>query len=174
MSGYASNGCYLVAVNVNESVVIVGAGPIGLACAISARRRGIDPLVIDAGAIVNSIVHYPVQMGFFTTPELLEIGGHPLVCFSGKPTREEPLMYYRRVVRSESLRVHACARLLRAARTADRLTLDVDGLEGARQLTCDRLILATGYYDNPRPLGVPGEDLPHVSHYFDEAHRHIG
>ncbi len=158
----------------HEAIIIVGGGPIGLACAISARRRGIDALVIDAGAIVNSIVHYPVQMGFFTTPELLEIGGHPIVCSSGKPTREEALMYYRGVVRAESLRVRTYTRLVSASREGQRLACHVDGLEGPRQLTCDRLVLATGYYDNPRPLGVPGEELPHVSHYFDEAHRHIG
>ena len=158
----------------HEGTIIVGGGPIGLACAISARRRGLDPLVIDAGAIVNSIVRYPIQMGFFTTPELLEIGGHPLVCFTGKPTREEALMYYRGVVRAEGLRVRTYTRLVNASRQSQGIVCEVDGLEGIRELTCDRLILATGYYDNPRPLGVPGEDLPHVSHYFDEAHRHVG
>lgn len=158
----------------HEGTIIIGGGPIGLACAISARRRGGNPLVIDAGAIVNSIVRYPVQMGFFTTPELLEIGGHPLVCFGGKPTREEALMYYRGVVRAEGLRVRTYTRLVAARRSGERIVCDVDGLEGPRQLSCDRLVLATGYYDNPRSLGVPGEKLPHVSHYFDEAHRHVG
>ena len=75
----------------HEAAIIVGAGPIGLACAISAKRRGIDPLVIDAGALANSIVHYPINMTFFTTPERLEIGGHPLVCAGPKATREEAL-----------------------------------------------------------------------------------
>jgi thioredoxin reductase (NADPH) len=157
----------------HEAAIIVGAGPIGLACAISAKRRGIDPLVIDAGAIVNSIVRYPVQMGFFTTPELLEIGGHPLVCFGAKPTREEALMYYRGVVRAEGLRVRTYTRLLSASRDG-ALICETDGLYGPERMTCDRLILATGYYDNPRMLGVPGERLPHVSHYFDEAHRSVG
>ena len=157
----------------HEGTIIVGAGPIGLAAAISARRRGVDPLVIDAGAIVNSIVRYPVQMGFFTTPELLEIGGHPLVCAAGKPTREEAMMYYRGVARAERLRVSTYTRLLSASRD-ERITCEIDGIHGAERLTCDRLILATGYFDNPRPLGVPGEDLAHVSHYFDEAHRSIG
>ncbi len=157
----------------HEGTIVVGAGPIGLAAAISARRRGVDPLVIDAGAIVNSIVRYPVQMGFFTTPELLEIGGHPLVCAGGKPTREEAMMYYRGVVRAEGLRVSTYTRLLSASRT-DRIVCEVEGIRGAEPLSCDRLILATGYFDNPRPLDVPGEELPHVSHYFDEAHRSIG
>src|SRR5262249_40177460 len=82
----------------HEQAIIAGAAPIGRACAISARRRGLDPLVIDAGAIANSIVRYPINMTFFTTPERLEIGGHPLVCAGAKPTREEALKYYRGVV----------------------------------------------------------------------------
>jgi thioredoxin reductase (NADPH) len=102
----------------HEDTLIVGAGPIGLACAISAKRRGIDPLVIDAGAIINSIVHYPIGMTFFTTPELLEIGGHPFVCSAEKPTREEALMYYRGVVRSEGLRVRTYTKLI-ATRMVD-------------------------------------------------------
>ena len=95
-----------------ENTLIIGAGPIGLACAISAKRRGIDPLVIDAGAIVNSILHYPIGMGFFTTPELLEIGGHPFPCAAEKPTREEALSYYRGVVRAEAIRVQTYTKLL--------------------------------------------------------------
>ena len=158
----------------HEATIIAGGGPIGLACAISAKRRGVNPLVIDAGAIVNSIVRYPVGMGFFTTPELLEIGGHPLVCFGGKPTREEALMYYRGVVRTEGLRVRTYTRLISASRTGNRIACSVEGIEGAQQISCDRLVLATGYFDNPRPLGVPGENLPIVSRYFDEAHRYVG
>ena len=133
--------------------VIVGAGPIGLACAISAKRRGIDPLVLDAGAIAHSIVRYPIGMTFFTTPERLEIGGHPLVCAGAKATREEALKYYRGVARAEGLRVQ----------TFTRFT-------GQEPRTWGRLVLATGYFDHPNRLGVPGEDLPHVHHYFDEAH----
>src|SRR5215510_9765102 len=97
-----------------ESAIIVGAGPIGLACAISAKRRGIDPLIIDAGALVNSIVRYPIGMTFFTTPERLEIGNHPLVCAGAKPTREEAMKYYRGVVRAEGLAVRTYARLTEA------------------------------------------------------------
>src|SRR4030081_1690544 len=92
--------------------IIVGAGPIGLACAISAKRRGHDPLVIDAGALANSIVRYPLGMTFFTTPERLEIGGHPLVCAGAKATREEALKYYRGVVRVEALRVRSYTKLI--------------------------------------------------------------
>src|SRR5256884_2033955 len=95
----------------HEAAVIVGAGPIGLACAISAKRRGIDPLVIDAGALANSIVRYPINMTFFTTPERLEIGNHPLVCAGAKATREEALKYYRGVARVEGIRVRSFTKL---------------------------------------------------------------
>jgi thioredoxin reductase (NADPH) len=154
----------------NEDTVIVGAGPIGLACAISARRRGIDPLVIDAGALVNSVFHYPVGMSFFTTPELLEIGGHPFPCSGAKPTREEALKYYRGVARTERLRVRTYTKLLRARHEDDGLVCELSDASGSQQLHCHRLVLATGYYDNPNLLDISGEDLPHVSHYFDEAH----
>jgi bacillithiol disulfide reductase len=154
--------------------LIVGAGPIGLACAVSARRRGIEHLVIDAGAIADSIVRYPIGMTFFTTPERLEIGGHPLVCSGAKATREEALMYYRGVVRAEGIPVRPYTRLLDVDRDGDGLWCRVDTRTGAEQIRCDRLVLATGYFDHPNRLGVPGEDLPHVSHWFDEPHRSCG
>jgi Thioredoxin reductase len=156
--------------NTHEPVLIVGAGPIGLACAISARRRGIDPLVIDAGAVVNSIVHYPTGMMFFTSPERLEIGNHPIVCAGAKPTREEAMMYYRGIARAEELRVRTFTRLGVAERVGGRIRCMIETGTGREELTCDRLVLATGYFDRPNRLGVPGEDLPHVHHYFDEAH----
>jgi thioredoxin reductase (NADPH) len=149
-----------------ESAIIVGAGPIGLACAISAKRRGIDPLVIDAGALVNSIVRYPIGMTFFTTPERLEIGNHPLVCAGGKATREEALKYYRGVARAEGIRVQTYTKLVDAHHVETRF--------GVEPITWVRLVLATGYFDHPNRLGVPGEELPHVHHYFDEAHLSYG
>ena len=155
---------------VNEGVLIAGAGPIGLACAISARRRGLDPLVIDAGAIANAIVHYPVGMVFFTTPERLEIGGHPLVCAGPKATREEALKYYRGVVRAEGLRVRTFARLTGAGRANGGIACRLATRLGEERVRCERLVLATGYFDPPNLLGVPGEDLPHVSHYGEEPH----
>src|SRR5919198_2601993 len=150
----------------HEAAIIVGAGPIGLACAISAKRRGLDPLVIDAGALANSIVRYPINMTFFTTPERLEIGNHPLVCAGGKATREEALKYYRGVVRTEAIRTRTYTRLVNAREVETRF--------GREAISWDRLVLATGYFDQPNRLGVPGEDLPHVHHYFDEAHRSSG
>jgi bacillithiol disulfide reductase len=150
----------------HETAIIVGAGPIGLACAISAKRRGIDPLVIDAGALANSIVRYPINMTFFTTPERLEIGGHPLVCAGAKATREEALKYYRGVARTEGIRVQTYTKLIDKNEIETRL--------GRVKITWDKLVLATGYFDQPNRLGVPGEDLPHVHHYFDEGHLSYG
>ncbi len=157
-----------------EDVLIVGAGPIGLACAIAARRHGLDPLVVDAGAIVNSVLHYPVGMHFFTTPDLMEIGGHPLTCSGQKPTREEVLKYYRGVARAEQLRVRTYLRLEEVGREAGALRCTLRGRRGVEELRCRRVVLATGYYDHPNLLGVPGEDLPHVSHRFDEGHASFG
>jgi len=154
----------------HHPAIIAGAGPIGLACAISARRRGIEPLVLDAGPLVNSIVHYPPGMMFFTTPERLEIGNHPIVCAGPKPTREEAMMYYRGVARVEELAVRTWTRLVTAERQKDRIRCVVETAAGVDELTTDRLVLATGYFDHPNRLHVPGENLPHVSHYFDEAH----
>jgi len=151
---------------VHEAAIIVGAGPIGLACAISAKRRGIDPLVIDAGALANSIARYPVNMAFFTTPERLEIGNHPLVCAGPKATREEALKYYRGVARAEGIRVQTYTKLINAHEIETRL--------GTASISWDKLVLATGYFDHPNRLGVPGEDLPHVRHYFDEGHLSYG
>src|SRR5207302_3431071 len=150
----------------HEAAIIVGAGPIGLACAISAKRRGIDPLVIDAGALANSIVRYPINMTFFTTPERLEIGNHPLVCAGAKATREEALKYYRGVARVEGIGVRSLPKLIGENEIETGL--------GREPIAWVRLVLATGYFDHVNKLGVPGEDLPHVHHYFDEAHLSYG
>ncbi|MDQ2889458.1 MAG: YpdA family putative bacillithiol disulfide reductase [Gemmatimonadota bacterium] len=157
-----------------EDTVIAGGGPIGLACAISARRCGVDPLVLEAGAIADSIVRYPTGMGFFTTPELLEIGGHPFVCAAQKPTREEALKYYRGVARAEALRVRTYTRLVSASRNSDVITCTLDAAEGRQYVDCRRLVLATGYFGDANLMRVAGESLPFVSHYFDEPHLSYG
>lgn len=133
-----------------------------------------EPLVIDAGALAHSIVRYPIGMTFFTTPERLEIGGHPLICAGAKATREEALKYYRGVARVEDIRVRPYTRLVTAQRGSGGLVCEVDTPQGTDTLTCDKLLLATGYFDHPNRLGVPGEELPHVRHHFDEAHRSYG
>ncbi len=158
----------------SRSVLIVGAGPIGLACGVSAQRRGLDPLVIDAGPIASSIVRYPVGLSFFTTPERLEIGNHPLVCSGAKATREEALKYYRGVARAEGLRVRTYLRLVAAERRADGIHCVLRDRLGEETLRVDQLVLATGYFEHPNRLDVPGEDLPHVSHYADEPHLSTG
>ena len=156
--------------------MIVGAGPIGLACGISAARRGFDPLLVDSGGIAESIARYPVGMTFFTTPDRLEIGNHPLVCSGAKATREEALMYYRGVARAERLRVRTFTRLV-AVERGSRLRLTLERTLGGRPpetVETERLVLATGYFGHPNLLDVPGESLPHVSHYPEEVHRLAG
>ncbi len=157
----------------HEPVLIVGAGPIGLASAIAAKRRGFDPAVIDAGAIAESIVRYPNGMSFFTTPERLEIGNHPIVTSGAKPTREDALMYYRGVARVEGLRVHPYTRLVGAQRRDGTIHCFLERTLGEIRpelVVTERLVLATGYFGHPNRLDVPGEDLPHVTHYPEEAH----
>jgi bacillithiol disulfide reductase len=157
--------------NAPYDVICIGAGPTGLACAIEAKRSGLRPLVIDKGVLCNSIYRYPVNMVFFTTPELLEIGDLPFVSAAEKPTRVEALKYYRKCVEHYDLE-------LRLAETVTRVeggdgdfrvhTKTQDGVE--EKYEARKLIVATGYYDLPNRLGVPGEDLPQVSHYYTEPH----
>lgn len=160
-----------------RDVVIIGAGPSGLATAIAARQLGLDYVVVEKGTLVDGIYRFPPQMVFFTTPELLEIGGLPLTSPHEKPTRDEALRYYRRVVDAYQLQVVLHERVLRIERepyggeTAFAVeSVSAAGVQRARHARA--VVLAMGYYDHPNLLGVPGEDLPHVSHYYGEAHRH--
>ena len=157
-------------------VLVVGAGPAGLASAIAAQKAGLDCQVIERGVLVNSILHFPTNMVFFTTPELLEIGGLPFVTPYEKPTRDEALRYYRRVVDTYDLNVqlgHDVRTIRREAGNAAGTLLAAETLH-AHAGPCRRLartvVVATGAYERPNMLGVPGEDLPHVSHYYTEAH----
>jgi len=155
-----------------RDLIIVGAGPSGLAAAITAKQRGLDYLVIEKGALVQSIYDFPPQMVFFTTPELLEIGGLPFVSPYEKPTRAEALRYYRKVVDTFDLRITFEERLVAIARDSDGVfALDTRSARGtARLRQAAHVVLAIGYYDKPNLLGVPGEDLPHVRHYYSEPH----
>lgn len=151
-------------------VLVVGAGPIGLACALEAQRAGLTARVVEKGALVNSLVGYPVGMEFFSTPDLLEIGGHPLPTARYKPTREEAIDYYRGVAKTERLDVRLYERVL-----------DVEGQDGAFRVVtsegvhpCRKVVVATGFYDLPQGLGVPGEELPHVAHYYREPYAYTG
>jgi thioredoxin reductase (NADPH) len=158
-----------------HDLVIVGAGPTGLACAIEAQRAGLKPVVLEKGCLVNSIFHYPPGMTFFTSRERLEIGDLPLPSLNVKPTRAEALEYYRRVAEFYRLKIRVGERVLSVRRDDSAFLLKVEGIWERQQSYRARfVILATGYYDLPNLLGVPGEDLPHVSHYYADAHSFFG
>ena len=143
-------------------LLVVGAGPIGLACALEATRAGLSARVVEKGALVNSLVGYPTQMEFFSTPELLEIGGHPLATTYYKPRREEAIDYYRAVAQREGLDIRLGERVERVDGERGAFTVVTSkGTHAARAVT-----LATGFFDQPNRIGVPGEDLPHVAHYY--------
>jgi len=161
-----------VIANTPLDVGIVGAGPVGLAAAIAAQRHGLRARVWDAGPLCASIVRYPTNMVFFTTNELLEIGDHPLVSGGPKATRREALDYYRKVAERERLDVVTHAPVARIAPGGGAFTVTVRGGHDGLAAACRAVLVATGYYANPKRLEVPGEDLPHVAHYYDEAHRH--
>ena len=152
-------------------VLIVGSGPAGLAAAIAASRAGLEYEIVEKGVLVNSIFKYPTNMVFFTTPELLEIGGLPFTTPYCKPTRAEALTYYRRVADSYRLKIAFGERVRRIERRNGTFTVACQLNDGRERIRESRsVVIATGYYDNPNLLGVPGESLPHVSHYFSEAH----
>ncbi|HEY6986935.1 MAG TPA: YpdA family putative bacillithiol disulfide reductase [Bryobacteraceae bacterium] len=147
-------------------VAIVGAGPTGLACGIELQKRGLKPILFDKGCVVNSIYHYPINLVFFTTPELLEIGDIPMTSLNEKPGRTEALKYYRRVADLYKLNIHQYERVLGFEGADNAFTVRTDiACYGAR-----KIILASGYYDIPNRLNVPGEDLEKVIHYYREAH----
>src|SRR5687768_7396891 len=159
-----------------RDVTIVGAGPAGLAAAIAAKKVGLDYSIIEKGVLVNSIYKFPTNMIFFTTPELLEIGGLPLVSPFEKPTRIEALRYYRRVVDTYDLAIEFGEQVIAVDREEGSGEHDIFAIEtrsekGVRRIRHARnLIFAIGYFDHPNFIGVPGENLPHVSHYYSESH----
>jgi thioredoxin reductase (NADPH) len=154
-----------------KDVIIIGAGPTGLACGIEAEKNGLDYLLIEKGCIVNSIHNFPVQMTFFTTPELLEIGGLPLITPYQKPTRIEALKYYRRVADTYQLKTHLYETVLRVTAQDGNFAIETRTRdEQHHSYRARKVVVATGYYDIPNSLNIPGEDLPKVSHYYTEAH----
>ena len=160
-----------------SDVLIIGAGPAGLATAIAAARSGLTYQVLEKGALVNSLLHYPTEMVFFTTPELMEIGGMPFVSPYDKPTRLEALRYYRRVTDAFQLDVQFDETVVAIEREdgvpdADgSFAVDTQSARGVRRSVHGRtVVIATGAYDFPNRIGVPGEDLPHVSHYYTQPH----
>ncbi len=155
-------------------VIIVGAGPCGISAGVEAKRRGLKPLLIDKGCIVNSIYHFPTHMKFFSTPELLEVGGLPFVCYGDKPVRTEALKYYRAVVDKYDLKVNTYEKVTKIEKHSEgyRVTTDYKGEN--RYYEAENIVIATGYYDNPNRLNIPGGDLPKVHHYFREGHPYSG
>ena len=151
--------------------LVVGAGPTGLACAIELDKRNVNTLVVDKGCVVNSIYHYPANLVFFTTPELLEIGDLPMTSLNDKPNRIEALKYYRRVAEHYKLRIHQYERVDRVEGNDGKFRIYATDRDGCVKLYhAKKVILATGYYDVPNRLNVPGEDLPKVMHYWKDAH----
>jgi thioredoxin reductase (NADPH) len=160
-----------------RDVLIVGAGPAGLATAIAAARNNLDYQVIEKGALVNSLLHYPTEMVFFTTPELMEIGGIPFTSPHDKPTRLEALRYYRRVTDAFKLdvafdeTVTSIARDTTSGERAGAFLVDLQSRLGVRRSAHARtVVIATGAYDFANRCDLPGEDLPHVSHYYTQPH----
>ncbi len=150
-----------------EQVIIVGGGPCGLAAAIALKNIGKSALVIEKGNIVNAIYNYPTHQTFFSTSEKLEIGNTPFVTEEYKPKRNQALVYYREVVKRAELRVNAFEKVLAVEKqTSGDFIIKTD----KENYTCKNVVIATGYYDNPNYMNVPGEDLPKVHHYFKEAH----
>lgn len=150
--------------NSRSDVLIIGAGPVGLACGIAAQRKGLSAVIVEKGAVVDALCRFPKHMRFFSTPELLEIGGVPFIISTDKPTRADALNYYRRVAQHHHLELKLYEEVLRVTRARD--SFEVESSVDTYRAAC--VIIATGFYDHPNVLNIPGEDLPHVSHYYTE------
>ncbi|MEH7457778.1 hypothetical protein CON65_07915 [Bacillus pseudomycoides] len=154
-----------------ETAIIIGGGPCGLAAAISLQQAGINPLVIEKGNIVNAIYHYPTHQTFFSSSEKLEIGDVAFITENRKPVRNQALAYYREVVKRKGVRVHAFERVEQVQKDEDCFRINTVKRDGNKETYVAKyIVVATGYYDNPNYMNVPGEDLEKVSHYFKEAH----
>lgn len=158
-----------------HDVIIVGAGPCGIAAAIECKKHGMDALVIEKGCLVNSIYHYPLSMTFFSSADNLEIGGIPFTTPREKPTRYEALAYFRTVVKHHHLSIRTYEKVVDIEKRNERgFRVWTESRNGKSAYDTKYVILATGYYDNPHLLRIPGEELPHVHHYFHDAHPYAG
>lgn len=156
-------------------VLVIGAGPTGLACAIDAQNAGLRVVLVDKGCLCNSLFHYPAHMTFFTTPELLEIGNMPFSSPNQKPTRGEALEYYRKVAEHYQLGVRQYHRVDSVSgRDGDFTVHTTDRFDRQQPFRARKLIVSTGYYDLPNYLGIPGENLNKVRHYYNEPHPYFG
>lgn len=158
-----------------EQVMIIGAGPCGLSVGVELKKAGIDALLIDKGPLVHSIYRYPTYLVFHSTPERLEIGDIPFVTPNEKPTRLEALTYYRTVAERYQLRIHPYEEVHAIAGRAGAFRVSSTDRHGEQQeYVCKQVVIATGYFDNPNRLGVPGEGLPKVHNRYTEAHPYAG
>jgi thioredoxin reductase (NADPH) len=152
-------------------VIVIGAGPTGLACAIAAQNNGLRVMLVDKGCLTNSLFHYPAHMTFFTTPELLEIGNMPFSSPNQKPTRAEALEYYRKVAEHYALDIRQYENVDNVAGEDGHFEVNTTDKFGRKLVhRARKLIVSTGYYDLPNYLDIPGEDLPKVKHYYNEPH----
>ncbi len=152
-------------------LLVIGAGPCGLAVGIAAKQAGVACVLLDRKTIVSTIERYPLGMTFFSTPERIEIGGVPFIASHEKPTRKDGLLYYRRVAEHHGLDIRPGEEVVDVRHVAGRgFEAEVRRAHDGRSYRAGAVVFATGYYDNPNYLGVPGEDLPHVTHYFVEGH----
>ena len=153
----------------NYDVCIIGAGPIGICCAIEAKKNNLSYIIIDRGCLVNSLYNYPKNMTFFSTSDKLEIGDVPFISHNSKPTKSEALEYYRRVVSSWDLKINLYEEVTDIIKEEKFIIKTSKG-----EYNSDKIIISTGFYDIPYKLGVSGEDLPKVKHYYDEPHPYFG
>jgi bacillithiol disulfide reductase len=160
-------------------VIVIGGGPAGLSAAVEARKLDLSVLLVDKGSIVNSIQHFPTSMVFFSTVEVLEIGGVPFISTSSHPTRVEAVQYYSRVAKTHGIEFQSNSRVMSVRKTSNgsshfQLEIKNETSSQFSFLDADKVIVATGFYDQPNMLNVPGENLPNVSHYFREPGLHFG
>jgi thioredoxin reductase (NADPH) len=153
-----------------QDVIIIGAGPIGLACGIEAQKRGLNYLIFDKGTLVNSLYHYPLNMTFFSTSDKLEIGEIPFISHNTKPTRAEALEYYRRVATHWNLDLKLYEAIEKLEKDQEHYNIKTN----KDRYTSKSIVIATGFYDRPFMLNIPGENLPKVKHYYTEPHPFYG
>ncbi len=156
----------------STTILVIGAGPCGLAVGIAAQQAGLGCILLDRRTVVSTIERYPLNMTFFSTPERIEIGGVPFITSSEKPTRRDGLLYYRRVAEHFGLDARPGEEVTSIARMGDGFRVEVRRRHDTTTYEAANVVVATGYYDWPNLLGIPGEELPHVAHYFSEGHRH--
>lgn len=147
-------------------ILIIGAGPIGLACGLEAKKKNLSYIIIEKGVLVNSLYHYPANMTFFSTSEKLEIDGIPFISKNPKPTKQEALEYYRRVATSNALDIN----LFEAVENIQNKNKHFEVKTSKQKYTAKNVVLATGFYDKPNTLDVPGENLDKVHHYYNDPH----